>query len=418
MRRRAVAWVGMAVAVLIAVAGPPAAQAIGRQQIRAEFNLVVNQIQSYGIPGGVIGVTGGRVGTYQRAFGVAQPGQAMQLSDHFRIGSVSKTFTATVILELVDQNKLSLDTPIAKWEPNIPNAKRITIRMLLGMRSGIWDEEGLGPEGQPSKLSQWIGENCKPKNPTPQCGMYWRPQQLIDYAIQEAQPAYPPGRTYYYSDTNYMILGLIAHEVTGRPMGVLMKRMIFDRLQLTQTSFPTHQSQLPAPATAGYIPFPDQSPTSYIPGPVPSPSMFFGAGNIVSTLHDLRIWARALGTGALLRPRTQRERVHLFPSGFGLLALPGYGITTALFGGYGLGIATAGGMLGHNGELSVPGYTADLWYAPRVRGTIVVLLNSNSLCNVSTLADSTAGTLATLGFGHQVLQTALNGFPAVTCPTL
>src|SRR2546423_1262415 len=152
MRRRAVAWVGMAVAVLIAVAGPPAAQAIGRQQIRAEFNLVVNQIQSYGIPGGVVGVTGGRVGSYQRAFGVAQPGQAMQLSDHFRIGSVTKTFTATVILELVDQNKLSLDTPIAKWEPNIPNAKRITIRMLLGMRSGIWDEEGLGPEGQPSKL--------------------------------------------------------------------------------------------------------------------------------------------------------------------------------------------------------------------------------------------------------------------------
>ena len=121
--------------------------------LRQELDLVVNQIKGYGIPGGVVGVTGGRIGSFQRAFGIAAPGQAMTLADHFRVGSVTKTFTATVILELVDRRRLSLDTPIAKWEPNIPNAKRITIRMLLGMRSGIWDEGGLGPEGQLSKLS-------------------------------------------------------------------------------------------------------------------------------------------------------------------------------------------------------------------------------------------------------------------------
>jgi D-alanyl-D-alanine carboxypeptidase len=415
VRRRG--WRGLAVVVAVVGLMAPAAQAISRQRLRQELDLVVNQIKGYGIPGGVVGVTGGRIGSFQRAFGIAAPGQRMTLADHFRVGSITKTFTATVILELVDRRRLSLDMPIAKWEPNIPNAKRITIRMLLGMRSGVWDEGGLGPEGQPSKLSQWVGENCKPK-PTALCGQYWQPQQLIDFAIQEAQPAYPPGSTYYYSDTNYAILGLIAQKVTCRPLGVLMKRLIFDPLHLRQTSLPTHNAQLPTPATAGYIPSPIQAPTSYKPGPVPSPSLFFGAGNIVSTLHDLRIWARALGTGALLKPRTQRERLRLFPSGFALFPLSGFSLTTDLIGGYGLGIATAGGMRGHNGVLSVPGYTADLWYVPHVGGTVIVLLNSLTQCNLGTLPDMTAGTLATLAFGNRLLRTSTTGFLPVSCPTL
>jgi CubicO group peptidase (beta-lactamase class C family) len=219
-----------------------ALRAASPAKIHAELASVVSKISSLGVPGGVISVTGGPVGRYQTAFGVASPGVPMTLGDDFPLGSVTKTFTATVIMKLVEQGRLRLNWTIAQWEPKLPNARRITIRMLLSMTSGIWDEGGTGPLGQPSALSKWIGQDCHLSQPSPNCGQYFRPQQLIDFAIQDSQtygPAYPPG-VYYYSDTNYMLLAIVAQKVAGAPFGKLLKRFIFDPLHLRNTSFPTH----------------------------------------------------------------------------------------------------------------------------------------------------------------------------------
>ena len=187
VRCNVVVYVALSVA-LLALAATIAPAAAGRprtrQQIQQQLSAIVGEASSYGVPGGVVGVTSGTVGSFQRAFGLSAPGQAMSINDHFRIGSVTKTFTATVILELVDRNKLQLSDRISRWEPNIPHANRITIRMLLDMRSGIWDEGGAGPNGNPSLLSEWLNNNCANKN-SPTCGKYWSPESIVNLAIQQ-----------------------------------------------------------------------------------------------------------------------------------------------------------------------------------------------------------------------------------------
>jgi D-alanyl-D-alanine carboxypeptidase len=408
----------MTIAAVLASAA--SARAASPAQIRHELASVVSKISSFGLPGGVIGVTGGPIGRYRTAFGVAAPGVPMTLGDHFRIGSITKTFTATVILKLVEQRRINLNWTISRWEPKIPNAKRITIRMLLDMTSGIWDEGGSGPLGQPSALSKWVGDNCHITQPSPSCGQYWKPQQLINFAIQDSKtygPAYPPG-VFYYSDTNYMLLGIIAHKVTGVPLGRLMKRYIFDPLHLRHTSFPTHSLAMPQPAAVGYTAAPPAAPTGYKVGPQPSPSLAFGAGNVVSTLGDLTIWARALGTGTLLRPGIQRLRLEVRGTGLAWLPLAGTGLTTGLSAGYGLGVINAGGMLGHNGVFAPPGYSSELWYVPKALGTVIVLFNSLTQCNGGLESDTTAATLAEFAFPRALKKFSLPGFQGVGCPTL
>jgi D-alanyl-D-alanine carboxypeptidase len=388
----------MAVAVVLGAAPAASAAASGRP-VRQRLNRVIATLTSLQVPGGVIGVTGGPVGRYTRAFGSASSGVPMTPGTHFRIGSISKTFTATVILELVDRHRLRLDQTIARWEPRVPNADRITIRMLLGMTSGIWDEGGNGPTGRESLLGKWVDAHCMLAAPSPDCGRYWRPQQIVDLAIREGPAAYPPG-VYYYSDTNYVILGIIAQKVMHRSLGALVRRLILSPLHMTQTSFPTRTLALARPAASGYMAVPAPTPTHYVPGTVPSPSTLFGAGNAVSTLADLRIWARALGTGVLLKPATQRIRLATFPIGGEFYPLAGSELASVLPLSYGLGITRIGNLLGHNGAVAPFGFTAETWYLPRIRGTVVVLLNSITPCTIGVLSDSLAGTLPQMAFGR------------------
>jgi D-alanyl-D-alanine carboxypeptidase len=403
-------------AALALTAAPGASASTSGAKIRAQLTQLVAALNKLGVPGGVIGVTGGPVGRYSAKFGKAAPNTPMTLSTHFRIGSITKTFTATVILKLVEMGRLRLDQSIVRWEPRIPNAKRITIRMLLNMTSGIWDEGGAGPTGKTSLLGQWLSRHCRPKNPRPDCGRFWRPQQLVDLAVQQGPAAYPPG-IFYYSDTNYMILGIIAQKVMHTNLGWLVKRFILDPLHMHQTSMPTLTMQISPPGAVGYVglPLPPNLPTHYAVSPSPSPSAFFGAGNIVSTLGDLRIWAQALGTGALLKPGTQRLRLQTLSTGGAIYPLPGTRSILPL--SYGLGVATLGNLIGHNGELSPPGFTAEDWYLPSIKGSVVVLLNSATPCNGGLMSDGVVGTVAQLAFGQVASGAASEpGFLGIGCP--
>jgi D-alanyl-D-alanine carboxypeptidase len=382
------------------------------QRVVQRLGNAVNALNALDTPGYVLGVTGGDVGRFERAVGVRDLStkKRMTLSTHFRIGSITKTFTATVILKLIEHGKLHLNDRISKWEPRVPNARRITIKMLLNMTSGIWDEGGTGPNGEPSTLSAFEVEWCDAK-PTPSfCQHYFSPQKIVDLAIQDSKnithgPAYPPG-VWYYSDTNYVMLGIIAQRVTGKSFAYLLKKYVLDPLHLRQTSFPTRSLSLPSPAATGYrITENAEQQISYVPQLQPSPSSFFTAGAVVSTLHDLQIWARALGTGALLTPRMQRLRLQLVQAGLSFGPLTGTSPTVGIAGGYGLGIADVGRMLGHNGE--VPGYTAEMWYLPSVNGTVVALFNNTTPC-VQTpkvgdiLADAAWVSLAQNAFGSSL----------------
>src|SRR5262249_20926856 len=156
--------------------------------------------------------------------------------------------------------------------------------------------------GEGSLLSAWVQRNCHLNMPSPHCSKYWKPQRIVDLAIKQG-PEYAPG-VFNYTDTAYVILGIIAQKVTHKPMSRLFEHMIFRPLHMKHTSFPTRSLKMPQPAAVGHLPKLNKAQTAvlgYQRGPLVSPSLLFSAGGIISTLGDLEIWARALGQGTLLK---------------------------------------------------------------------------------------------------------------------
>lgn len=323
---------------------------------------------TYRVPGMAVAAVVPGKGCWVSATGYADKArhQRVTLNDEFAIGSITKTFTATVILELVQEGKLSLSAPISTWVPTVQDANDITVEMLLDMTSGIYDEPGGLVVGQiaahPTKL--------------------WSPEEVVATAVAQG-PAKPPG-SYYYSNTNYVILGIIAQAITGEPINELITDQILQPLHLTHTFFPTttppHSlvqgysvegikglgGQRIADVTSGY------SSPAYI-------SFAGAAGAMVSTLGDLETWAKAFATGELLSASMQRERLLITSQSqsFGYFSpLPktgGYPLPWR----YGLGILDVDGMAGHNG--AVTGFRASMYYDPAKKATIVVLLNGADL---------------------------------------
>lgn len=284
-------------------------------------------------PGVVVGIWAPGRGTWVRAFGKARvPRPALRLSNTLRIGSVTKTFTATLVLQLVQEGRLTLDTPLSTFEPWVPNAEAITIEQLLNHTSGL-------PDSSPSILPALASD------PT----QHFDVRKLIAEAV--AQPSFEQG-TFHYSDTGYLLLGLIAEKVSGRSLAEELERRILQPLGLRRTSFAPGQA-VPGPAAHGYVYQPQRTDVTHW-----NASWQWAAGAMVSTLGNLRRWARALAGGALLSPELQRERRRWVPTGL-------EGIS------YGLGLAKFGAFLGHDGE--VPGYESMMVYSPQLKATVVAI---------------------------------------------
>jgi D-alanyl-D-alanine carboxypeptidase len=317
--------------------------------------------RTYQIPGIIIAVTVPGEGCWVSASGLADTagGVRLRLTDEFPIGSITKTFTATVILQLARQGKLSLSAPVSTWVPYVQGARHITVAMLLNMTSGIYDEPA-GP------LAEQMSADP---------GQVWSPQQVVRFAVAHG-PGARPGR-FYYSNTNYIILGMIAQAVTGEPIQTLITNRILHPLHLTHTSFPaattppvlTAQGYFINQGVAGVTTAADSSADISVSG---------AAGAMISTAGDLQIWARALATGALLSPAIQRQQLSFDPmSGPGFAPLPGTSVLARLPFRYGLGIYSIGGLLGYNGVAF--GYTTDMFYLSARKATIIVLANGDNL---------------------------------------
>ncbi len=302
-------------------------------------------------PGVIAGVWVGNkawTGTvWSTKFGkAAKPSNA----DHTRIGSITKTFTGTVILQLVEEGKLRLDESIAKWFPEAPEAGKITIRELGDMSSGI--DTYTADEAITDKYFA---------DPT----TIWKPSELIAGGL--AQPLkFAPGTGFFYSDTNTLMLGQIAEAVTGKPIGALLRERIFAPLKLKGTSFPS-TSKLPRPFWDGYT---DQSENG--DGPLRnstdwSPSFAWAAGAIVSTLPDLHRWTVAMGTGSLLSPAMQKQRLKPNPH------------SAAGGRAYLFCLGRDHGWLTHTGD--IPGYNSTVAYLPKAKATVVVLTDTDAEAN-------------------------------------
>ncbi|MGW0365339.1 serine hydrolase domain-containing protein [Streptomyces sp. NPDC002990] len=316
--------------------------------VAAELDAAVRQVMREAqVPGVTVGLWAPGKGSYVKTFGVADKatGAPMRTDLHMRIGSETKTFTVTALLQQVDLGKAGLDDPIGKYITGVPNGDRITLRDLAGMRSGLFnysEDEGFDKEltSDPERVLT--------------------PQQLLDYAFKHPVQ-FQPGEKFEYSNTNLILLGLVVEKLTGRPLHEVIKQDVLEPAGLRRTLFPTG-AQFPEPHAHGYT---NQTGSGKIEDSTDwNPSWAWAAGAMISNLEDLRSWARTLATGTLLTPATQAERLKTTS-----LGIPG--------AGYGLGIFNIQGWIGHNG--SIPGYENLTVYLPQAQATMVVLLNTDVL---------------------------------------
>ena len=299
-----------------------------------------------GVPGAIVGVWGPQC-RYEKAFGVADKatGAPMRTDFYSRIGSETKTFTVTGVLQLVDDGAVGLDDPIAKYVAGVPEGDRITLRELARMQSGLFNYSE-DEEFQRALVTD-------PYRP-------FTPHELLGYAFGHPLD-FPPGQGFHYSNTNTVLLGLVIEEVSGLPLHEFLEQRVFQPLELEDTSFPTDNA-FPQPHAQGYTrTTADGSETVATDW---NPSWGWAAGAMISTLDDMRTWARAVASGTLLEPETQAQRLEtVTPPGFNPAA------------GYGLGIFDVDGWIGHNG--SMPGYQSLTVYLPEHDLTLVVLLNTD-----------------------------------------
>ena len=302
-------------------------------------DIVVSAMQSGKEPGVAISLTGPR-GDYSRAYGVCKKGlvrdHPMQVDKKMRIGSITKSFTATAIFQQIDRGYLNLTDTLDKFISGVPNGDKITVEHMLTMRSGVYDYATYFP--CQLMVTFW------PTYP------FIHTSKLIDL-IKKNPSTFEPGTSYAYTNSNYILLGEILGQVAKRPVWQVLVDDVIKPLGLTNTQWPTGK-KVPDPHANGYSNrlllkshLKDQTNVN--------PDLFGAAGLITSTVGDLQKWAEYLKTEALLSPEMHKLRTETFWD----QPYPGEGPDHY---SYGLGLVKFGSWVGHDG--SVPGFSAVAMY--------------------------------------------------------
>jgi D-alanyl-D-alanine carboxypeptidase len=285
----------LAVAVVMAVPGPQAAGAAtpkGDAAATPSAKNVTRTVRAlkkrYPLRSVIFGVwvNGRRLAT--GALGESRKGVRATKADHFRIGNVTESFTTTLLLQLVDQGRLRLEDPLSKWFPAFPNASRVTLGMLARSTAGYADYVTT-----PAFVS------ANDANPARR----WKVTELLNLAFSRP-PLFPPGTSWAFSDTNFVLLGEVLRRATGQSLPQLLRRRILNRLGLRQTAM-QRGSRIPKPVMHGY----SSERGRYEDTIKWSPSWAKHAGTMTSTLGDLGRWARALGSGRLLSRRSHALQI-------------------------------------------------------------------------------------------------------------
>jgi D-alanyl-D-alanine carboxypeptidase len=341
----------------------PAAPAVAQPpDLRGQLDAAIAaKVQEMGIPGAIVGLSiPGRI-DYTTAVGVADTATGVPLSaaDHSRIGSVTKTFTGTAVLQLVDQGRIRLTDPIAMYVDGVPNGDRITLDMLGRMRSGLFNYSD----------DEAFQDRFFAEAPTGPDAFATTPRELVDIAFRHP-PNFAPNEKFEYSNTNTVLLGMVVTRVSGQSLPDYLRQNVFAPLGLGQTTWPANGA-MPEPFTHGHLGLPDDG--GVVDATFWNPSWGDAAGAVISDLADMKVWAAAVGRGWSLRPETQAQRVA------GAAAFPGVTYAFAIFDTH--------GWIGHNGD--IPGYTTVSVYLPEQDATLVVFANSD------VPAEHSAGQIAT-----------------------
>jgi D-alanyl-D-alanine carboxypeptidase len=268
-----------------------AAPGLAASRLPAGLQAAADRLVADGQPGVIIMTRRGQQVSYVTA-GLADKAthQPMQPQDRVHIGSITKTFVSTVVLQLAAERRLSLNDSVQKWLPGVITGHgyhpdQITIRQLLQQTSGLRDYTDNPTFLTPQELART-----------------WQPQQLVDIALRLG----PPLHGWFYSNTNYILLGMIIQKVTGQSPVTEIRDRILTPLGLRNTSFPLTSTQIAGPHADGY--YGSLDVTAMV-----NPSSAWTAGAMISTAGDVATFYRALLTGRLLPPAQQRELLTAIP---------------------------------------------------------------------------------------------------------
>lgn len=346
MTRRFIAFVATVALVLLGLGAAPAAAATDGAALRA----ALDRITAAGLPGAFAEVRDHR-STWRGASGVADvaTGRPTRPGFQHRVASITKTFVATAVLQLAAERKISLDAPLGRYLPEYAR-DGLTVRMLLNHTSGVGNYVDVLFADPETTVERYRTETVPPR-------------ELARIGLS-MPPTNAPGAGYSYSNTNYILLGLIIEKVTGRPAAFEVTRRIIRPLGLRGTYFPGTNPHIAGPHSKAYIPWFDGELRDFS---VYNPSWLWMAGELVSTTADLDRFYRALLTGRLLRPAQLAEMRTVVPWD---PASPGSG-------GYGLGIysvaLSCGLVWGHDG-LAI-GHATFSWHSPDGARQASVALN-------------------------------------------
>lgn len=303
----------------------------------------------YEIPGIIAGIWTPDKGSWIQAFGYARldPPIAMTVDKGFRMASVTKTLTATAILQMVEEGYFSLYETINNLGfTDVQNADMITVKQLLNMTSGL-----------PDYIHNEDFIDAFLNNPT----MVWTPQELIDLTM--GQPvSFQPGEDYQYCNTNYILLGMIIEEVSGSSYESIIEENVTEPLGISHTFFP-EGPYLDEGFCSGYS---INHEMNIFDGTVMDPSFAWAAGGMVSNLEDLVVWGKELGEGTLLSAQMQHER----------MVWNGFMGESNPYIKYGLGgWWYSDNFYGHTGRAL--GYTNAVYYMPATGTVFVIMANAD-----------------------------------------
>jgi D-alanyl-D-alanine carboxypeptidase len=342
-RRHGIIRLALAGLFAVGLFAPAAAQQLTSTERARIDSAAVAVLQATGAPSASIAIVRGGAIVYEHAYGDGRvdPPTPATPSMRYAIGSVSKQFTATALLLLAEDGKLSLDDKVANWFPQLTRARDISVRQLLSMTSGYqdyWPQDYVFTDMQHPA--------------TPQAIMQRWAGKPLDFA---------PGTKWQYSNTNYEIAASIVERVAGMPFMDFLHRRIFTPLGMTSV----------ADIDAGPLTDRDAQPVlrnalgPFRPAPKEATGWLFGAGQLAMTAHDLALWDLGVIDQSILQPasyRTQQTEMLLDD-----------GTAT----GYGLGVSISAPRgrreVSHGGAVS--GYTTSNVIYPDDRAAIVVFTN-------------------------------------------
>jgi D-alanyl-D-alanine carboxypeptidase len=293
--RRRLGGVVLAATLTVGLTSGVAAGPATADQGRTELQQAMTALTEAGVAGVQLRIHDEQ-GDWTGSAGVRElSGGKVPTNGRFRAGSITKTFMTTVVLQLVNEGKVVLDDPIAKYLPRYGFDPRITVRMLLRHTSGLFNYTGdVTADGTPDPGIPLFGKDFAENR-----FRTYTPEELIDFAL--SKPArFSPGTDWRYSNTNFIVIGQLVERVTHTPYAVQVQRRILAPLHLRETVFPGTRTDIPGPHAHGYYAYRDAGQFHVLDATRLNPTWAGSAGEIISTTRDLDTFIKALLGGRLL----------------------------------------------------------------------------------------------------------------------